>query len=294
MKKLLVTGASGFLGWNICKMAQSKWLVHGCYRSKRVLPLSVRHHQIDLTDFKALKILFKKVKPDAVIHTAGIRDPEFCQTHRSLSHKINTTASVNIAGLCAEIKALCLFVSSDMVFDGLNPPYREEDEPSPINVYGEHKAVAEQEMFRFHPQTVICRLPLIYGTAAPTVESFIQPLIRAIKAKTEICLFIDEFRTPINVRDAAEGIMLALKHLPGIIHIGGPETISRYEFGKLLVEVLKVANANIRSCRQSEVELEAPRPPDVSLDIQKARLFGFDPKSPKEGLTRIARDCLNE
>jgi dTDP-4-dehydrorhamnose reductase len=289
MKKLLVTGASGFLGWNVCEIAKSNWILHGTYRSNPKLPSAVHPHPVDLTNFKDLEALFMKVKPDAVIHAAGIRDPEFCQENKSLSHKINAIASINIAGLSSDFKIPCMFVSSDLVFNGLNPPYREEDEPSPISIYGEHKAIAEKEMPLRCPETVICRLPLMYGNAGPAANSFLQPLIRAIKSKTDVDLFVDEFRTPISGRDAAVGLMLAVKHWPDIIHLGGPERISRYEFGKLLAEILRIDDAKIRPCNQSDIDLAAARPPDVSLDIKKARSLGFHPKSPKEELRQIAK-----
>ncbi|RPJ74532.1 MAG: SDR family oxidoreductase [Desulfobacteraceae bacterium] len=290
MQKLLVTGASGFLGWHLCVIAQSEWVVHGCYRSRKLLPKAVCPHPIDLTDYKALKVLFRELRPKAVIHSAGIRDVEFCQTHKSQSHAVNVRASENIAGLCADSGALCLFVSSDLVFDGLKPPYREEDEVCPVNVYGTHKATAEKQLIRRYPQAVICRLPLIYGPARPFGESFIQPLMRAIKAKAPLTLFSDEFRTPISAGDAAVGLLLALERQPGILHIGGPQRVSRFEFGRLLAEILDAGDAKITPSRRCEADLQAPRPADVSLDITKAHMLGFSPAPLREGLRWAASD----
>ncbi len=174
-----------------------------------------------------------------------------------------------------------------MIFDGLHPPYRESDAPSPVNTYGEQKVLAEVGMKRKYPATVICRMPLMFGDAGPVATSFIQPLMRALKAGDEVNLFVDEYRTPISGKDAAEGLILALTNLPDVIHLGGNERISRYEFGKLLIDVFKFPNAKIIPCRQRDFKMAAPRPSDVSLDNTKARKLGFQPESIKPSLTEL-------
>ena len=80
-------------------------------------------------------------KPDAVIHLAAASDPNYCQTHPEETFKINVTASSNIAGLCSDLKAACVFTSSDQVFDGKSPPYKENDDTNPLNIYGQQKGL---------------------------------------------------------------------------------------------------------------------------------------------------------
>jgi dTDP-4-dehydrorhamnose reductase len=67
-----------------------------------------------------------------------------------------------------------------------------------------------------------------------------------------------------------------------MIHLGGPESISRYEFGRLLFETFGLSNARLNPCRQEDVKMPALRPPDVSLDSSKARALGFNPRPLKE------------
>jgi len=75
-------------------------------------------------------------------------------------------------------------------FDGLNPPYSEEDEPSPLNVYGEHKLMAEIGMKNLCASIVNCRMPLIFGSSGPTGSSFLQPLLRQMRLGMEVNLFL--------------------------------------------------------------------------------------------------------
>jgi nucleoside-diphosphate-sugar epimerase len=80
--------------------------------------------KVDLKDFQELKRIFSQIKPDAVIHTAAQSSPNYCQNNPDETHLINVTASANIAGLCADYSIPCVFTSTDLVFNGLNPPYQ--------------------------------------------------------------------------------------------------------------------------------------------------------------------------
>ncbi|MDZ8256981.1 NAD(P)-dependent oxidoreductase [Nostoc sp. ChiQUE01b] len=287
MKRLLITGASGFLGWHICQLAKQEWDIYGTYLSHPLEISSMKILKANLTNFQELKRIFNDVKPAAVIHTAAHSQPNFCQTHPEESHAINVIASCNIAGLCADNSIPCAFTSTDLVFDGLNAPYRETDAVSPVNLYGEQKAIAEADMLERYPMTAVCRMPLMFGAATPTAKSFIQPFIQTLQAEKELSLFIDEFRTPVSGTSAAKGLLLALEKVNGIIHLGGKERISRYDFGQILVEVFQLPATKLKFCRQQDVKMAAPRPTDVSLDSSKAFALGYQPLSVREELEAI-------
>ena len=290
MKKLLVTGASGFLGWHLCQLAKQEWDVYGTYFSHAVEIPGVTMLKVDLTHFQEIKRLFQDLQPAAVIHTAAQSSPNFCQIHPRESYSINVEASCNIAGLSADYSIPCVFTSTDLVFNGLNAPYSETDSVSPVNSYGEQKVQAEEEMLRRYPLTAVCRMPLMFGMATPTATSFIQPFIQTLREGKELNLFIDEFRTPVSGKTAAQGLLLALAKVKGRIHLGGKERLSRYDFGRLLVEVFQLP-PGIKPCRQQDVKMAAPRPPDVSLDSSKAFALGYQPLSIKEELEALPESC---
>lgn len=287
MKKLLITGASGFLGWHLCQLAKQEWDIYGTYLSHPLEIPGIKILKANLTNFQELKRIFNDIKPAAVIHTAAHSQPNFCQTNPKESHAINVIASCNIAGLCADNSIPCAFTSTDLVFDGLNAPYRETDAVCPVNLYGEQKAIAEADMLERYPMTAVCRMPLMFGAATPTAKSFIQPFIQTLQAEKELSLFIDEFRTPVSGTTAAEGLLLALEKVNGIIHLGGKERISRYDFGQILVEVFQLPAIGLKSCRQQDVKMAAPRPADVSLDSSKAFALGYQSLSVREELEAI-------
>ncbi len=275
MPRLLVTGASGFLGWDLCQVAACSWQVFGVVFSHPVQVPGATVVQADLTDPASLEALFQRVRPDAVVHAAAISDPNFCQTHPQESWRLNVEASERIAALCARLQVPCAFTSSDLVFDGTKPPYAEEAPVCPISLYGQHKAEAERRMAQAYPEVAICRLPPMFGVPGPASRSFIQPMVKALREGAELRLFVDEYRTPTSARTAAEGILLALGRVRGPLHLGGPQRISRYDFGRLLADVLGCRDARLTPCKQRDVPMPAPRPPDVSLDSSQAVALGF-------------------
>jgi len=288
MKKLLVTGASGFLGWHLCQLAKQQWDVYSTYFSHQIEIPGVSLLKVDLRDFQALKQLFQQVQPSAVIHTAAQSSPNYCQTHQEESYTINVITSLNLAGLCADYGIPYIFTSTDLVFNGLNPPYRETDPVFPVNAYGEQKVRAEVEILTRYSLATICRMPLMFGMATPTATSFMQPFMQTLKEGKELALFIDEFRTPASGKTAAQGLLMVLeKQIQGIIHLGGKERVSRYDFGRLLVEVFQLPQTGLKSCRQQNVKMAAPRPADVSLDSSKAFGLGYQPLSIREELESL-------
>lgn len=288
MKRLLVTGASGFLGFNICRMQREHWQIFGVVHSHDINLKGVTILRADLAQWEEALRVFAVAKPQAVIHAAAASDPHFCQLNPRISALANVEASANIARLCAKYAAACVFTSSDLVFDGLKAPYAEDAPVSPVSLYGEQKAKAEEVMLDLYPRTVVCRMPLMFGEPGPAAKSFLQPMMTAMREHRTLQLFVDEFRTPVCAESAVQGLILALTlQKGGRLHLGGRERISRYGFGVLLMSYLRRFDAVLVPSRQTDVKLAAPRPPDVSLDSSKAFALGYRPSSLRDALVRL-------
>jgi dTDP-4-dehydrorhamnose reductase len=289
MKRLLITGASGFLGSNACIFASQQWDVFGVTHSRATDIPGTTLINTDLTDFNALKHLFHEVSPDAVLHTAAASKLNFCQTNPKDSRRINVQASINIAGLCADRDIPLTFTSTDNVFDGRHPPYRETTPVSPINIYGEQKVQAETEMIRIYPKTAICRLALMFGITLAGVPSGFQQFLTALRAGEQQSLFTDEYRSFISASTVCSGLMLALNDFSGILHLGGNETMSRYDFGLLMAEIFQINKAQLIPSRIKDVPMAAPRAPNLSMDNSKARKLGLAPLPLKQELEKLRR-----
>lgn len=289
MKKLLITGASGFLGWYLCQEAVGQgWNVYGTAFSQSPDLNNVVLHQVDLTDWGAVRVLLEQIRPDAVIHAAAMGRPNECEENLELSSAINVGATENLATLCREYDSKLVFISTEQVFDGLNPPYSEMDSVSPINVYGKHKAIAEQKVLAIDSSFLVCRMPLMFG-AVPHAPSFLQGFLERLQQSQKLNLFVDEIRTPVFGGDAAQGILLGLENASGILHLGGAERLSRYEFGQRLVAVMGLNESCLLPSCQADVQFSAPRPPDLSMESELARSLGYSPGEVSARLKQVLK-----
>ena len=293
MKKLLVTGISGFLGHYILNDPQQEWEIVGTYFQQDAFAGAERHHYLDLADSEAIRLLVDEIDPAAILHVAACSQPNFCEQHPEVSRKVNLEAT---QVLCQEAKKRQIpfvFTSTDLVFDGLNSPYVENDEPTPVSRYGQQKAAAEQFILQEYPSATVARMPLMYGMT-PQKPGFMGNWLKQFEENKKVYAFSDEYRTAVSGRDGAAGLFLLLsKGLNGIWHLGGEERMSRYTFACLLAEVFGYSKKQIQKSLQSDVQMAAARPPDTSLDSSKAFALGYRPERTKEALQRISKNQNN-
>jgi dTDP-4-dehydrorhamnose reductase len=143
-------------------------------------------------------------------------------------------AAHNLARAAQQIGAHLTFLSTDCVFDGTRAPYTEDVPPAPTSPYGTAKAEAEQIVVSECPHSLIVRTSLIYGfTPANRQVGWIADKLAAGETVT---LFTDELRHPIWANNLAEALIeIATRRTLGILHIAGPEALSRYEYGLRLL-----------------------------------------------------------
>jgi dTDP-4-dehydrorhamnose reductase len=297
MKRVVVTGASGLLGWNLCRLLPREGFdVSGFYLHHTVEIPGVQTIRVDLRDREAATGAIRDFRPDGVIHTAAISDADFCQTHGAESYSLNVVTPIHLAALCRSKSIPYVFISSDLIFDGRDRPYRESDPPRPLSRYGEQKVLAERGILQAYPEGTICRLPFLIGLPGPGGRG-VLPMLEAMREGKPLRLFVDEYRTPLVVRDVVAGLLIALERVRGILHLGGPERISRYNLGRLVAEVFDQGEAVLIPTPQRDVVTAAPRPLDVSLDSSMAFEMGFRPVRLEEqlrGLRSEYRQWLQE
>ncbi len=289
--KLLITGASGFLGSHLCRIASDRYDVFGISNKNRISINNLKALSFDLCDIKGLTEFLNRLKPDAVVHTAAMSAPNQCQEYPDESSLINVSVPLHIADYCQKQNISLVFTSTDLVFDGKRGKYSEGDPVSPISLYGEQKVKAEDGILDRCKNAVVCRLPLMFGDAVGTNGSFLQPMIHPFKNSVQQTLFTDEFRTPVSADSASEGILIALEKTRGVVHLGGRQRISRYDFGVMLAEIGSFDKNLIVPKLQKEIKFSAPRSSDVSLNSSKAFSLGYSPDNIREALSGL--DCLS-
>lgn len=295
--RILLTGASGFLGGVFCRELAAEHEITGLCHGRQIRQPGVRALRLDLTDARGLSALLRAEGFDAVIHAAALSNPNQCQQEPGLSRRVNLEASTLLAELCRERNLPLAFTSTDLVFDGTGSLYTEDTPPAPVSLYGEHKALAEEAVLAHHPAGgLVCRLPLLYGRSEPGATCFLDGFLACARRGDPLRLFEDEFRSPADARDVARGLVLMLEQgARGILHLGGPERLSRLEFGQRLKRALDALGPAldpgpalcIEAARQADVPMAAPRPRDVSLSSDRARSLGFSPATVDQALPSV-------
>lgn len=283
MKKLLVTGISGFLGKALALFQQQDWNITGLYCNHEIAFPNVETLRCDITENIDLEKVFQATKPAAVIHLAALSNSNYCELNPGDSYAVNVQATGELARLCAEHKIPMLFVSTDLVFDGEKAPYPETAGLKPLMIYGRHKARAEALVTSTHPRAIIVRLPVIFGKGG-----FMKSWIENLKKGDTVTAFTDEFRSTISAEDAIKGMLLLLKkQASGTWHLGGKERLSRYDFAIKMARVFRLPEAQIKAALRETVKMPAARPADVSLISHKAFNLGFNPRSIDDALRAI-------
>lgn len=290
MQRVLLTGASGFLGWNLLHTVPNNIEVIGQYNTGTIQVPVKEVIQTDLAIRASVDAMLAKAKPDAIIHTAAVADANLFETQREKSFLINWIATNHMAAYAAEHQIPFIFTSTDLVFDGTKGNYTEEDDPKVLSAYGLSKASAELGIASRYKKACICRMPLMFGYGGPQAQSFITPFLQKLRSGEELKLFTDEYRSAVDGISAAKGLWMALTdNWHGLYHLGGQHRRSRHEFGVLLAEAFGIDEPNITPIKQAELQMAAQRPADVSLNSSKAYAASYKPTSDTDALAELAK-----
>ncbi len=289
---LLVTGGTGMLGSHLVRLAAASgaWdQVHSTYLTTNPNFHKTFWHFVDARNL--ITPTLEKIHPTCILHTMAMSSPDQCERKKLDAWQVNVKATDEIIDFAARNGARVIFTSSDLVFDGATGHYSESMEPSPISFYGDSKMEAENHMRErlSHGNFVTARLSLLYGFNLNQRPTFFKTMCDALETKKPVHLFTDQFRSPLSVQNAAECLMeLASGSYNGLLHVGGPERLSRYEFGVRVAGFLKGPTSVLQKVTMKDIPSAARRPEDVSLDSSRARSVLKTPlKSVEDGLKSL-------
>lgn len=266
MAEILVTGAGGQLGSHLLHALELLGAsVLGTVSPTGPAPYSGTTTAVDLCDATALGRLFEQERPRQVVHAAALTSAAQAERDPSLAHRLNVELTRQLATLCKEHGSWLLLLSTDMVFAGDEAPYGEADPAHPQSTYGLTKLAAESEVLR-QGGACVARLPLLYGVPrAPRRSTFVD-LVSALQQGRPPPLFADEYRTPLALADAAHALQrLIAARAAGLLHLGGPERLSRLQMGRRVAAALRLPDAPLGHAQRADYPGPDPRPADLSL-----------------------------
>jgi dTDP-4-dehydrorhamnose reductase len=287
-KNILVTGASGFLGSHVIgRLLADGHRVTGTFCRTRT-----EGTRLDLISSEEIASVFQAANPDVAIHVAAMADLKPCEDQPELARRINATATAELAQLCRERGARMIFFSTDQVFDGQEGGYTEYHAPNPIHMYGRTKAEAEDAVLDIlGSDAVVVRVAIVYGSSPTETRSCTEQVLRVLERGERPRLFTDEIRTPVLAEDVASATaeLAVMKTTPRLLHLGGPDRVSRYDIGCAAARAFGHDTARLEAVKQADLDLFPPRPPDLSMKTSLARgILSNPPRTLEKGLAWLA------
>jgi len=286
MSLVLVTGGNGQLG---------KELQRALPVSNDLIYLFHDVDTLDICDRNTLDLFIRKNRPEYLINCAAYTAVDKAEEEQESAYRINEQAVRNLVEAAREYNIQLIHLSTDFVFDGLSDrPYRENDVPNPLSVYGKSKLAGEKAMME-QKTGILIRTSWLYS---PFGNNFVRTMLRLGRQRNEVAVVNDQTGTPTRAKDLAAALIWIVKSLhekkermvTDIFHYSNEGQCSWYEFAVAIMEAARL------SCRvvpipSSEYPQMAQRPRFSVLDKTKIKeRFGLTIPDWRPALN----DCIEE
>jgi len=300
---VVITGASGLLGRALMTRFKesSAWdRVMGTVFSRTSnLGETVK---LDLTDAEKTVAFIEDVRPRFLVHSAAQRFPDKVDKDFEAAKKLNVESTEVIAKAMRKVKGHVLYISTDYVFDGKNPPYAHDDQTCPVNDYGILKRDGEVKTIQADQDNLVLRIPILYGDVEYLGESAVTVLFEKLlqmqgqdDARVEMSDY--EIRRPSHVKDiAAICHDLLLKKLKspesvsGIYQWCGREALTKYGMAKAMGEAFQLDDTGLVGNAQPPPPTGVQRPHNTTLNTDRLDVLGIGAHTKfSEGISDVLR-----
>lgn len=269
MKKLLVTGASGLLGLNLCLDAAGRFDVTGLVNHHALTNAPFSVLRADLTQPGEFTRVLRQVRPDWVVHAAAQANIDACEKDPAASRKLNAELPGEVAQTCRETGARLVYISTDAVYDGVAGGYSEADIPNPQGVYARDKWAGEQAVLQAYPQAAVARVNF-YGWSLFGKRSLAEFFYTNLSEGRTVRGFTDVLFCPLLANHLG-GLLIEMldQNLSGIYHVLSREHQSKYAFGVALARRFGLDASLIEPVSVVDAGLVAKRSPNLTLHVDR-------------------------
>ena len=293
MKKVLITGGSGLLGQHLNLTISQNFTILTTYKNNIGNCNNFPSSYIDVLQKQEVEKIFKEFTPEVVIHTAAITNPVPKENQSDKDYfETNVKATKNIAQLCNLYNSKIIYISTDLVYAGYRGSFLKEDAKLiPASLYAETKLVGEMKVKESTDNYLILRTALLYGFGLNHSRSHFHFMYDELRKNKPIKLFIDQFRTPISLKDSAQ----ITTELAGMdlksetINLGGTQRVSRFELGEMICSIAGFDKYLIQKIKMDDIP-DLPKVEDVSLNTDKLKSLGMEARTIEENIREIIRE----
>lgn len=288
--KIFGVGMSGLVGSRIAEVLDDKY--------------SFTHlssdNGIDITNPATLDVIRNDHTHSILLHLAAKADVDGCEKDRELgeegmAYKVNVSGTQHVVDACREGKKKIIYISTDFVFDGKNPPpggYTEEDTPHPLNWYAETKFRGEEIVRSSAIPYLILRITYPYrsGKSPANVKpDFVHVIRNRLKNNQPTQAVTDQTITPTFIDDIAFAIDTLIEtNSEGTYHVVGSQSLSPYDAVMMIADTFGLDKSLISPITNAEfLKGKAPRPFNLITNNDKIRKLGISMRTFKEGLSEL-------
>lgn len=262
MRSVLVTGGSGQLGSALKSVQDHFGELHFSFKSS---------NELDITSQSAIENLLDEYHYDIIVNTAAYTAVDKAESDFENAQKINATAVRYLAEAAFKRGITLIHISTDYVFDGVEPKARLETDPTnPLGVYGQTKLEGEEFALNANPKTIIIRTAWVYSEFG---SNFLKTMLRLFNDKTEISVINDQVGSPTNATDLAKvigAIASADELVYGIFNYSNEGQCSWFEFATKIKELVH-STIEIKPISSSQYVTAAKRPAYSLLNKDKIK-----------------------
>ena len=230
--KILVTGISGQLGYDVCQELDRRQMEYQ----------GVSRKEFDLSDEKATYDYVMAYAPDVVIHCAAWTSVDQAEDALDAATAVNVSGTRAIAQACRDLDAKMLYISTDYVFNGDGERFYEPDDPTaPLGTYGMTKLGGEKVVQELLKRYFIVRISWVFGIHG---NNFVKTMLRLAETRNELNIVCDQIGSPTYTADLAPLLCdMAASEQYGIYHATNEGVCSWAEFAE---EIFRVAGKQVK------------------------------------------------
>ncbi len=224
--RILVTGASGQLGYDVERELERRGIEH----------LGTSSRELDITDREAVERLMAAYRPDAAIHCAAYTKVDLAEDEPERCWAVNADGTRNMAAACRKIGAKLLYISTDYVFPGTGERSYETGDPTgPVNTYGRSKLAGELAVQSLLEKYFIVRISWVFGKNG---NNFVKTMLRLAETKAELSVVCDQIGSPTYTADLAPLLCdMVQTERYGVYHATNEGTCAWSEFAEAIFEL---------------------------------------------------------
>jgi CDP-6-deoxy-D-xylo-4-hexulose-3-dehydrase len=285
--RALVIGASGLVGSVLLRLLEEQGaqaLGTYCSRPQRGLV------RLDLRDSDGIGRLLAEHRPDVVFLAGGFASVDRAEERPEEARAINESGTLAVARAAQAGGSRLVFYSTDYVFDGCSGPYAEDDDPGPVNVYGETKLAAERIIAETLDDHLVIRTTAVYGWNANS-PNFAMHVWQRLGDGEELRAPSDQITTP-TLADylSAVSLLLVQGDVRGRVNVVGADRLSRADFGRAVARALTLDPALVVPTATADLDQRAARPLEGGLRTDRLEaLLETEPMALDEALKRLRR-----